>query len=304
MTSSATGFQPPTQSFFRDLSNDLPDGNTDVDDSVRRFGGTGFGGASAAEAIPAIAGATAVNSPVHLSASALHRGQLLYGANPLSYYLERALSNVANERIDIGTIVGNPSHAFTLRVHVSVGTGGISQTKIYSIPICYHVTTNVIRSAVPSEQSILAGDTNGFELLLRNNTVTTSLWLRRTAGATATQYRIRIELIGDGTQVFTESAAVAVDAAVYTPINFSTDRAFYAATAVTAANGQAVFALPAGRFAVAPVVTLAMQTADNRAGEVRIIALTATSCTVQATTGNAYANLVGATIHLHATTAG
>lgn len=82
-------------------------------------------------------------------------------------------------------------------------------------------TTNVVRSVVPETSSILAGDTNAFELLLRVNTTTTTLWLRRTAGAVATTYRVRIELIGDGSQTLTEAATAVVDAAVYTTIDFS-----------------------------------------------------------------------------------
>lgn len=303
-TQAQTAFSVPQQDFFRTLAGDLPDGTDDTTETIRRLGPVGLGGANQAEAVPAIAGATVPNVPIHLSSSAANRGQLLYGSNPLSYYVDRTLSNVANERIDIGTIVGNPSHAYTLRVTVSAGTGGISLNKSYTLGISYHITANVVRVVVPDVFLLRAGEGNDFELLVRTNTVTTNLWLRRKAGATATQYRIRLELLGDGTQTFTESAAAAVDATAYTAIDFSPERATYAGTAVTNAAGLATFSFPAGRFAAAPVVTAGLQSAAPSINGLAITALTAAACTVHATSGDPYTNLAGATVHLIATVAG
>jgi hypothetical protein len=49
---------------------------------------------------------------------------------------------------------------------------------------------------------------------------------------------------------------------------------------VTNGAGDAVFAFPAGMFAVAPVVGVSVQTANVNVTEARVTALTATSCTV------------------------
>lgn len=58
-------------------------------------------------------------------------------------------------------------------------------------------------------------------------------------------------------------------------------RAFSAATAVTDASGNAVFAFPAGLFAVAPIVTATPQAASSNSPiDVRVTALSATSCTI------------------------
>lgn len=58
-------------------------------------------------------------------------------------------------------------------------------------------------------------------------------------------------------------------------------RPFFAGTAVSDASGNAVFAMPAGLFAAAPVVGLAIQfAAGSNPIDFRVVALSATSCTV------------------------
>lgn len=98
----------------------------------------------------------------------------------------------------------------------------------------------------------------------------------------------------------------------------SNGRAFFAATGVSNAAGDVVFAFPVGLFAAAPVVDLAFQGAASASPvDFRITALSATSCTVNVrqslatvvalvglTLLAASAPLNGATIHLIATPAG
>lgn len=58
-------------------------------------------------------------------------------------------------------------------------------------------------------------------------------------------------------------------------------RPMFAGTAVTDAAGNAVFAFPVGIFAAAPVVTATPQAAaSNSPIDVRVTAITATSCTI------------------------
>lgn len=58
-------------------------------------------------------------------------------------------------------------------------------------------------------------------------------------------------------------------------------RAFFSGTGVTDAAGNVTFAFPAGLFAAAPVVTATPQAASSNSPiDVRVTALSATSCTV------------------------
>lgn len=93
-------------------------------------------------------------------------------------------------------------------------------------------------------------------------------------------------------------------------------RAFFAGTAVTDAAGNASFAFPAGLFAAAPVVDLAIQfAAGSNPIDFRITALSATSCTVNVRQSptlvvlslsvlGVAAPLAGVTVHCIATPAG
>lgn len=90
----------------------------------------------------------------------------------------------------------------------------------------------------------------------------------------------------------------------------------FRATGVTNAAGQVVFNMAAAAFAAAPVVTFAQQFASSpNPIDLRITALTATSCTVEARQSPALivlslsvlgisAPLAGVTVHLHAFEAG
>lgn len=95
-------------------------------------------------------------------------------------------------------------------------------------------------------------------------------------------------------------------------------RPIFAAMGVTAASGDVTFAFPAGLFAAAPVIGLALQLAASPSPvDYRITALTAASVTINVrqslatvvaliglTILAASAPLAGATIHLTATSAG
>lgn len=93
-------------------------------------------------------------------------------------------------------------------------------------------------------------------------------------------------------------------------------RAFFAGTAVSNGAGDAVFAFPVGTFAAAPVVDVAIQFPDSANPiDFRIIALTATACTIRVRQSPALivlslsvlgisVPLAGVTVHLIATPAG
>lgn len=95
-------------------------------------------------------------------------------------------------------------------------------------------------------------------------------------------------------------------------------RPFFAGTAVTDASGNATFAFPAGLFAAPPVVTATPQAASSNSPiDVRVTAISATSCTVNVRQAAVVAVALiglsvlvgttvaaGVTIHLIATAAG
>lgn len=93
-------------------------------------------------------------------------------------------------------------------------------------------------------------------------------------------------------------------------------RPFFAGTAVSDAAGNATFAFPAGTFAAAPVVDVAIQSAaSNQPIDFRIVTLTATSCVVNVRQSpvlivlslsvlGVSAPLAGVTVHVIATPAG
>lgn len=93
-------------------------------------------------------------------------------------------------------------------------------------------------------------------------------------------------------------------------------RAFFAGSAVSDAAGNATFAFPAGTFAAAPNVALALQSpASNQPIDFRIVTLTATSCVVNVRQSpvlvvlslsvlGVAAPLAGVTVHALATSPG
>lgn len=96
----------------------------------------------------------------------------------------------------------------------------------------------------------------------------------------------------------------------------SNSRPFFAGTAVTDASGNATYAFPAGLFAAAPVVDVAIQfPAGSNPIDYRITTLTTTSCVVNVRQSptlvilslsvlGVAANIAGVTVHLIATPAG
>ena len=93
-------------------------------------------------------------------------------------------------------------------------------------------------------------------------------------------------------------------------------RAFYAASAVSDASGNATFSFPAGVFSSPPKVAASLQAAaSNQPIDYRIVTLTATQCVVNVRQSpvlvvlslsvlGVSAPLAGATVHLFATPAG
>jgi len=204
----------PAQDFFRTaVGGALPDGSNDTTEGIRRLGGVGIGGASITEAIPAIVGATATNNPLHLSNAAAGRGQVLFGLSPLSYYLQRTQSAVLNERVDIGQINGGLG-GYMLRMSISTSDSANVATKYYLIAMSWHLTGGGAQIVTPERASPVLGN-NDFELIMSVNNQVGNFWVRRKSGSDVGIYRIRIEVIGDGTQTFQEFSTVVVDAVAY-----------------------------------------------------------------------------------------
>ena len=135
----------------------------------------------------------------------------------------------------------------------------------------YIVETATATESLPDPTTV-----NGRTHLLVNTGTATAVW--SSTGATpfqqggvsvATVSVARgqaLQLQSDATQWVTKSSGM---------------RPFFAGTAVTNAGGNATFAFPAGTFAVAPIVTATPQAAaSNSPIDVRVTALTTTSCTI------------------------
>lgn len=112
------------------------------------------------------------------------------------------------------------------------------------------------------------------------------------------------------------SARVQSDGARWVLVRPVGSRPGFAGTAVSDAAGNAVFAFPAGLFPAAPVAAAVIQlAAGSNPVDYRIVALTATSCTVNVRQSptlvvlslsvlGVAAPLAGVTVHLVASTAG
>ncbi|MFF4385617.1 hypothetical protein ACFY0G_02305 [Streptomyces sp. NPDC001552] len=135
----------------------------------------------------------------------------------------------------------------------------------------YIVETGTVAESLPDPTTV-----NGRTHLLENTGTGTVVW--SSVGATpfqqggvnvATISLARgqaIQVQSDGTRWIAKSSGM---------------RAFSAATAVTDGAGNAVFAFPAGLFAVAPIVTATPQAASSNSPiDVRVTAISATSCTI------------------------
>jgi hypothetical protein len=207
------------QDFFRAVAGGLlPDGAADTTEAIRRLGGIGLGGALVTDALPDVTAPTATNVNLAMSNSAAGRGQLFFGSAPLSYYLSRTQSVTAGERVDIGTInaaAGN-NGGYTIRLSIATSNSGNVISKHYIISNTFGGTNGVVQVVQPVSAKSRPSDPNNFELLYQSTGGDTNLWIRRTSGANAGVYRVRLEILGDGNQTFTESVAATVDATVYT----------------------------------------------------------------------------------------
>lgn len=210
--------------FWRTLVGATPDGTNDTTEAIRRLGHVGIGGAAVTDAMSTVNAPSATNNYLQLSAAAGNRGQLMYGNNPLNYYMTRTLPLAAGNYVDIGNLTaGAQSSTFVLTLNVS--DGAFAMSKLYVGALVWHATGNAWRVLRPLVDS---GPFNGnnFELLVNVNNGVASFRIRRTAGGNAGTVRIYLQSFGDPTTTLTESVATAADAAAYTtydPFPFSND---------------------------------------------------------------------------------
>ena len=204
--------------FWRTITNALPDNVSDTTDTIRRLGHVGIGGALITDAAPTVTTPSATaNNYLQLSAAAANRGQLMYGNDPVLYYMTRTVPTVLNDYVDIGSFTSNAqSSVFALSVTVS--DGGFAASKYYVAALDWHATANVWRVLRPlSDGGAYNG--NNYEILVNVNNGIVNLRLRRTAGATVGTARIYLQVYNDPSTVLTESVTTGNDPAAYTEFN-------------------------------------------------------------------------------------
>lgn len=211
--------------FWKEIVNGVgPDGITDTTDAIRRLGHVGIGGLSVNDAMPTVTTPSATNDFLHLSSNAAGRGQLMFGSAPLSYYMTRAVPAAINDYVEVCSWT-QASQASVFRLAVDVSDGGFAASKMYEAAVNWHATAGAWRVLRPLSDGGAFG-ANNYELLINVNNGVVALRLRRTGGATAGTFRIRLENLGDPTTVLTELAATATDVTAYTvydPFPFSVD---------------------------------------------------------------------------------
>ena len=205
--------------FWRDSTGALPNGAADdTTQGIRRLGSVGIGGAALIDALPTVTTPSATNNNyLQLSSNVANRGQLMYGNDPVLYYMTRTVPTTLNDYVSIASWTsGSQANVFALSVNVS--DGAFAASKYYVAALNYNATGNVWRVLRPlSDGGAYAG--NNYEILINVSNQTVTLRLRRTAGATAGTARIYLQVYNDPSTVLTESTTTANDAAVYTELN-------------------------------------------------------------------------------------
>jgi hypothetical protein len=203
-----------SQDFWRTVvGTTLPDGTTDPVDAIRRIGHTGIGGAAVTDAMPTVTTPTAANVFFHLSPAPTGRAQVMYGSDPLIYYMVRTVPTTVNDYVEICSWTsGSQASSFVMSVNVSDGNFAVS--KFYVAALDWNATANVWRVLKPLSDGG-AFNANNYEILVNVNNGVASFRLRRTSGANAGTARIYLQVYNDPTTVLTELNAVANDPGVY-----------------------------------------------------------------------------------------
>ena len=205
--------------FWRDSTGSLPNGAADdTTQGIRRLGSVAIGGAALADAMPTVTTPSATNNNyLQLSSDTANRGQLMYGNDPVLYYMTRTVPTVLNDYVSIASWTsGSQANVFALSVNVS--NGAFAASKYYVAALNYNATGNVWRVLRPLSDGGAYGG-NNYEILINVSNQTVTLRLRRTAGATAGTARIYLQVYNDPSAVLTESTTTANDAAVYTELS-------------------------------------------------------------------------------------
>ena len=127
-------------------------------------------------------------------------------SSPLSINLTRSISGTVNNTVEIGNFsIGNGAHAF--RIAVTVNTGGFSVAKSYLVSINYGAG-GWFELAPLSDSGPYNGENFAVDITGSASNVA-SLRIRKNAGTTAGTAQIRIESVGDTTDVFTATSATA-----------------------------------------------------------------------------------------------
>lgn len=199
------------------VSGALPDAATDAEEDIRHLGGVGIGGAATTDAMPTVTTPSAVNSYLHLSSNAAHRGQLMFGSSPVLYYMARTLPTAVSDYVDVVSWTsGSQANVFALSVNVS--DGAFAASKHYIAALNYNATGGAWRVLRPLSDGG-AFNSNNYEVLINVSNRTVTLRLRRTAGATAGTARIYLQVYNDPSTVLTESVAGGTDATAYTELS-------------------------------------------------------------------------------------
>ena len=222
---------PAGNDFFRTIAGTLlPDGTTDTDEDIRRIRDIGLGGVIT-ETIPTIVGAP-TQANFHLSNNVANLGQILRGASPVNYYLQRTLPNVVNNTIEIGRMTAG-SGSFSHIIGIAVSDGGFATAKTFVMAWNYSQGNFVV---TPTADGGAYG-VNDYELIAKNGAGFVDYLLRRKSGATAGVAQITICSLTGSDEVFQEKSATGTDATVYNESNPTADFWRSGAGATTLPNG-------------------------------------------------------------------
>lgn len=125
--------------------------------------------------------------------------------SPMNVELTRALPTTVNDFVEIGNFFVN-SGAHIIRLSTTVNAAGNSISKTYEVPIEYNATSNTWFTLLPSSDTgLYSGNNFDVDLLVNNHTA--SFRIRRTAGTSAADVKIRVESVGSTTDAFTATTA-------------------------------------------------------------------------------------------------
>lgn len=202
--------------FWSTVANTKPDGTNDLTESIRRLGHVGIGGTLITDVAPNVTNPSATNNYLQLSNSSTNRGQLMYGNNPLIYYMERVVPVTANGYIEIGNLTLT-AQASSIIMGVNVSATAFATAKIYMFSLNWNATAGVWKVLKPTtDGGTYVGQ--DFEILVNVNNNTLSLRLRRVSGVVVGTAKIYLMAFNDPSTILTESTSTGTDATIYATI--------------------------------------------------------------------------------------